>query len=324
MKPEAAAMYRCAPTENTTLEFVPKEAILYHWANCSDFTAYYQGLEDAADEDYVADDANQPPKATPPFAELEKTWGFSIEKDLLPVLGHEMGWFVEDVDVKGMFPVPKLVVFLKINDEKKAEDILKRIVTTPVTLVQKEEYGGFAIHFVSIPLFVSFKPSYTFINGYVLISTSDDLIKASIDSRTDAARSLREQPNFKDLSDKAPKFGNAVLYLDVAKSARQARVLFDWTNQWFLLKIKQADADENAARQKLEGLKTKIQAKGEELKSVQEKLAALQKEEQDLQTAADANAVGTEAKDTLAKSGPVAPDNQKPAGPSSEDLKFKH
>jgi hypothetical protein len=322
MKPGTAAMYRCAPTDNATLEFVPKEAILYQWDNCFDFAGAYQALKASAAEEPGNEDTDEPVKQAAPFAELEKTWGFSIEKDLLPVLGHELGWFVEEVDVKGMFPVPKFVVFLKINDEKKAGDILKRIVTTPVTLVQKEDYNGVAIHFVSIPLFVSFKPSYAFINGYVLISSSDELIKASIDARTDAAKALREQSNYKDVSAKSSKAGNAVVYADVAQVSRQARLLLDWTNKWFLLKINQADAEEKTTRQKLATLKTAIQNKGEELKKAKDKLAALEQEQKQLQAAVDANAVTAEAKDTLSKAGAVAPENKKPS-PSLEDLNFK-
>jgi hypothetical protein len=322
-KPETAG---CVPTENFTINFVPKEAIIYQWADCFDFAAYYRGFQ--AEEDNPEDQSGaqdvptEPQTAVAPFAELEKTWGFSIEKDLLPILGHELGWFVEGVDVKGLFPVPKLVLFVKTNDEKKAGSILKQIVTTPVTLVQQEDYNGFKIHFVSIPLFVAFKPSYTFINGYVLISTSDDLLKASIDSLKDETKSLRDQPGYKDLSDKTPKLGNGLLYVSVGDAARQSRSLVDWTSKWFLLKIKQADSDEDASRQKVQALKTKIADKGRELKQAQDKLIALKQEEKTLQAAFDANSVAAGSKDTLAQPGAVVPEGQK-AGPSLEDLKFK-
>ncbi len=315
LKPDVAAMYRCAPVKNSTLDFVPKTVILYQWVNCFDAPAYYQRLQTLQQE--RSDDHE------PPFTALEETWGFDIEHDILPILDRETGWFMEEIDVKGLFPMPKLAVFIKIKDEKKAGEILKRIVTTPVTLVQQEDYKDFRIHFVSFPLF-SFKPSYTFINGYLVMSSSDTLLKSAVDALKDPEQSLRRQPVFEDVAGRLPETGNVLSFADVGKFAGQARVLFDWTNKWFLLKIKQADVDENGLVKKMEALRAKIQGKEEDLKQTLAKLEGLRQQEQELQAAYDANAVTAEAKDTLAKPGAIIdPKTAVAAGPTLEEVKFK-
>jgi hypothetical protein len=314
LKPEVAAMYRCAPVKNSTLDFVPKSAILYQWVNCFDAPTYYQRLKVLQQE--------RTKDLEPPFAALEETWGFDIEKDILPILDSETGWFMEEIDVKGLFPMPKLAVFIKIKDEKKAGDILRRIVTTPVTLVQQEDYQDFRIHFVSFPLF-SFKPSYTFINGYLIMSSSDTLLKSAVDALKDPDQSLRRQSVFEDVAGRLPETGNVLSFADVGKFAGQARVLFDWTNKWFLLKIKQADVDENGLVKKLETLKTRVQDKEEDLKETLAKLEGLRQQERELQAAYDANAVSAEAKDTLAKPGAIIDPKTAVTGPTLEEVKFK-
>jgi hypothetical protein len=314
MKPEVAAMYSCAPTENPTLAFVPKATIMYQWINCVDFKTYFNRFKEEGRPEGEAEN---------PFAGLEKSWGMTVEGDLLPVLGSEVGWFLEGIDVNGIFPVPNIAFFVKVKDEKAAGNIVKRIATTPVTLLQQEEYEGTQINFVSIPLVASFKPSYMFINGYLLIATSDTILKTAVDALKDPAQSLHEQSDYKDLSDDAPPEGNIASYMHVGAMARQSRSLIDWTNKWFLLKIKQAAADENALRQKLQALKVKVEHKGEERIKVMQKLETLTQEARDLQTAFDAGSVANGAKDTLDKMGAVLPQGENNAAASLEAINFK-
>ncbi|GEM_PF-5382449 len=309
INPELKRLSGCAASNNPTIQFVAKDAVLYQWMNCFDFLTHYEKLMALHQKKSGQDAAS-------PFAGLEQTWGLSVKDDILPILGQELGGYVQGIEVGGLFPVPKFVFFLKVKDEKAAGMILKKIVTTPLTILQAEDYKQFKINFVSIPLMSSLRPSYAFLNGYLLIATSDELIKQSIDVMEDQALGLASQALYKEMNGAGEKPVNAVSFVKIGEIARQSRTLVDWADNWFSSKIQQANSDEEAIRQKWQALKDKVQAKQQELTAAQEQLSQLQKEAESLQSQAQASAVVSETKDTLFQQGqvkqPVLPTENQP------------
>ena len=50
----------------------------------------------------------------------------------MPVLGHEIGGYLTDVDMQGTYPFPRLLVFVKIQDRPAAERLLDKFTQNPV------------------------------------------------------------------------------------------------------------------------------------------------------------------------------------------------
>ncbi len=290
--PELKRLSQCQASENKTAGFVPKDAIAYQWTGCADFPSYYKKLKALRQKEGGAN----------PFGGLEKTWNLNVEKDILPVLGREVGWYIQGFDVSGLFPIPQLVFFLKVNDDKAAQSILRKIVTTPVTMVQSEDYQNNKMNVISFPL-VSLKPGYAFFNGYVLISTSDKLIKQSIDAAVDPAKGLAAEGIFKDLNtgERGPSGASAVSFIKIGEIARQSRAVVDWADQWFSLKVGQANTDEEATRARLQALQGKIEAKQKEVTTQEGKLTQTRKEQESIAAQAQVSALGSEAKGALAQ-----------------------
>ena len=46
---------------------------------------------------------------------FEKKLGVDLYKDVLPIFGSEIGWYLDDVDIQGVFPYPRVALFIKIN-----------------------------------------------------------------------------------------------------------------------------------------------------------------------------------------------------------------
>lgn len=294
--PELNRLNSCVTTDNPTMSMVPKDAMAYQWTGCVDFSAQYQKLKQLKRISESADEE--------PFGELEKTWGLSIERDIIPVLGNEVGWFVNDIEVGGFFPFPKFALFLKVSDPKKAEEILKKIVTTPLTLVQNEDYRSIRINFVTVPLINSFRPSYGFVNGHLVIATSDKILKQSIDTAQDPTLSMATEPLFKQgITDNA---GFMLSFVKTGEIARQSKSLVGWVDNWFSLKIQQAETDLKATKQKAQVLAEEIRTKEQALISVQERLDRSRQEKSSLEAQVQASSVVMEAKNTLSQQGAVA------------------
>ena len=290
----------CSGINNQTLNMVPQDAIAYQWTNCLDFSAQYERLKENKQQI-----SGQAVAVEPPFAELERTWGLSVEKDILPVLEKEVGWFVEGVEVGGFFPIPKFTVFLKVKDSKGADEILRKIVTTPLTLVQNENYHNIKINFVTVPLMNSFRPSYAFAGGYLIVATSDKLLKQSIDVSQDPSLSLAAEPLFKRGGIDKSVFYQMISFVKMGEIASQSISLVDWADHWFMLKIQQADTDQKATRQKLQVLSQSIEADGQKLISAKENLEQLRREKNSLEAQVQAAVVTIESKNTLSQEGDV-------------------
>lgn len=296
--PELMRLNNCVHLENPLIGMVPKDIILYQWMGCLDLAAQYQRFK-TADQEF----AERRNVKEDPLADLEKIWGLTLEGDILPILGEEMGWFVHGVDTGGFFPVPKFVVFLKIKDPARAEEILKKIVTTPVTLLQNDIYNNVKINFVTVPLVQTFRPSYAFIQDYLVLATSDKLIKQSLDIASDPSAGLMSGDIFKQRPGGLAATGQLISFVNMGEIARQCATLLNWADQWFARKIAQADADAIKVEQRVQTLTQDIQNRKQDLTVLGQRLEVLRQEKVSLEAQVKAAAVVMEAENTLSQEG---------------------
>ena len=168
---------------------------------------------------------------------------------------------------------------------------------------------------MTVPLVNAFKPSYAFVGGYLVLSTSDKLLKQTIDVTLDPSTGLSAEALFKQGgAESAPS--HMISFVKMGEIARQSKALVDWADHWFSLKIQQADADEAANRQKLQALTETIQVKDEEFVSDKERLDNLRREKSSLEAQVQVAAVAIESKNTLSQEGAVqeasVPDEVRP------------
>src|SRR5208282_3342628 len=121
---------------------------------------------------------------------LEKYFHINIRNDVLPLLGHEIGGYLTDVDMQGTYPFPRLLIFVKIHDRAKAERLLEKFTQNPITMLQSEQYDHVDIHYITLSLGANMDPGYGFLGDYLLVATSRQLLKQSIDAYNDSMRSI--------------------------------------------------------------------------------------------------------------------------------------
>lgn len=229
---EMRMLYECASVENKTLAFVPSDVVGYQWSACNDFGYYWH---EAIKGGAADDDAGKSAAFDASVAQLEETIGKSIEKDIIPMLGQEMGGYLRDVDFSGAFPVPKLLLFVKVTDRKQMEDLLASLgQRQPMLLGQKEDYNGVKLTYFGIPFMNNIEPAYCFYSDYLLIATTRQILKESIDLGKIPGSSVVGNADFQKLDNLAlTGKANSVFLLNTKRTADKLTSLIDWGQKWF-------------------------------------------------------------------------------------------
>ncbi|MBL8012909.1 MAG: DUF3352 domain-containing protein [Candidatus Omnitrophica bacterium] len=289
---------RCVTINRSPVNLIPKEAVIYQWSSCIDFSRIYQQMQQR-----MGRLSGSPAKLPPTLEFLQSTWGLSLEKDILPLLGGEMGWFVNGVQIDGVFPVPKAGFVFKINDQAAAEGIMHKISTTPITRVQKEEYHGVTINFIAVPLIDTFKPSYAFINGNLFIASTNEMIRNVIDVKQSPQLGLSAQEAFRHGLEGRLETGHSILFMNIREISKQGLQLIEWGEKKYNQRLKQATNSEGNVMQTLQAEEAQIKADSQRHEYAQVRLNNLNNEIKSLEAQVQASAVVMESENTLSQEG---------------------
>ena len=263
-------VFACPALTNDTLKLVPANAIAYNWGGCYDFEQSWAVAKRRLEEN-------------PPVAQeikkfkqrVEKHFHISIRRDVLPVLGHEIGGYLTDVDMQGAYPFPRLLVFVKIQDRPAAERLLDKFIQNPVMELHSEEYNHVGIHYVSLPLWANMELGYDFLGDYLLVATSRQLLKKSIDAYNDSLRSIVSDDAVGQLGlGNGEKF-HSVTLMKTAELSRRAQDLLGWLDKYLSGRISMAAAYKQNGDNKKQELDQAIADKRVELVLAQKKLTQL-------------------------------------------------
>jgi len=260
----------CPALSNDTLKFVPDNAIAYNWGGCYDFEQSWAMIKQRLGEN--------PSLAQEIYKfkhRLEKHFNINIKRDVLPVLGHEIGGYLTDVDMQGAYPFPRFLVFVKIQDRPTAQRLLDKFTQNPITVLYNEEYNHADIHYVSLPLGANMDPGYAFLDDYLLIATSRQLLKRSIDAYHDSSRSIVSDDAVGQLGLANGEKFHSVTLMKTAELSRRAQDFLGWVDKYLSGQVSMAAAYKQNADNKRKELDEAIADKSEELVLAQKKLIQL-------------------------------------------------
>ncbi len=269
MTPEMRSVYSCASSENKTLNFIPHDVLGYQWASCNNFQYLWEQFKNEL-EKIPPDQLQQSPVEA--IANIESTIQMNIEKDILPILGDEVGGFLVDVNLSWLFPVPQLVFLIEVTDPSQAEKIIQKLTENQYFVFQPEPYADKTIHYISLPLGGDLQPAYSFVGNYLLVSTSRQLIKQCIDISSQKEKALLANPIFNDsqlrLSDKS----HGVLFLKIDAVSKKVREFVDWSQKLATNQESQQKAFVKGSQKRLEEIKAEIQTRENEMKQLNKDL----------------------------------------------------
>jgi len=264
--------FSCSAVANDTLKLVPFNAIFYDWGGCYDFGRSWDAIKQRLEEN-----PELAQRAVKLKDRIEQHFNIDIKKDVLPVLGHEIGGYLTDVDMQGSypFPLPRFLVFVKLQDRPAAERLLDKITHASVLTPKTEEYNHVVIHYISSSLGANMDPGYGFLGDYLLLATSRQLIKRSIDAYNDSFRSIMSDDVVEQFSlAKGNKFHSMTL-MKTAELSRRAQDFLGWVDKYLSDRVTMAAAYQKDGDNKKHELDQAIADKKAELILAQKKLTQL-------------------------------------------------
>jgi len=262
--------FACPALTNDSLKLVPFNAIAYNWGACYDFEQMWATAKQRLDQSPILAQRIYKFKD-----KLEKHFQLNIKNDVLPVLGHEIGGYLTDVDMQGNYPFPRLLIFVKIQDRPAAEQLLDKLIQHPITEIHTEVYNQVNIHYISLPLGSNIDPGYAFLDNYLLVATSRQLLKKSIDAYNDSLRSIVSDEVVGQFSlDNGDKF-HSVTLMKTAELSRRAQDFLGWIDKYLSGQVSIAAAYQQDGDNKRQELDEAIADKSAELFTAQKKLTQL-------------------------------------------------
>jgi hypothetical protein len=177
--------------------------------------------------------------------------------------------------MQGKFPFPRMLIFVKIQNRPAAESLLERVTDNVIPNLKSEEYAHVKIRYMSLPSGANMDPGYAFIGDYLLVATTRQLLKVSIDAYNDSMRSIVSDDVVKQFSlDDGAKF-HSVTLMKTAELSRRVQDFLGWIDKYLSSQVSLAAAAKQDGANKTLELTQAIADKEDELKLAESKLFQL-------------------------------------------------
>ena len=258
MDPFIAELYSLRPQKNTSINFVPKNIIGYQWS-CFNPKSTWSYYKEALSEKPKG--IQQGPSFADIIADFESEFGMSIEKDIIPALGNEIGGILSDINLGGPVPLPEVILFVKVNDKSVVENAMNTLTEKNNFPTQSEIYNDINIEYVTLPFGTTFQPAYCFLGDYFLISTGRKPLKESIDTLAGQSASLMANEDFKAINFGLTDKNNTVSFLKTDLLLHRIQGICEWGFEWVSLLSKQLKTSQERTELEAEYYKKEIQTK---------------------------------------------------------------
>ena len=271
LDPGVAKLYSCPPAGNESLAFIPANAIAYQWNNCYNLNQYWeQSKMDMAEYAKLSKSAKTPEQTV---AELEQSLGLSIEKDILPAVGNELGGALLDVKLTEAFPIPQLLLFMQTPHREKVEKVITALLSKQSELqILNENYQETTIKYFKLPLLViNLEPAYTYLGKYFVLSTDRQLLKQAVDSMKNGS-SLTVNPKLKEVNLDLTGPANSSFFVDFQQLMQKLNGLVDWADQWAANQETKRAAFKTGSQKRLTDLESDLKTQEAELENLRTQL----------------------------------------------------
>jgi hypothetical protein len=262
------SFYSVKPRKNAALKLAPASAIYYDWGTF-EWKSYWKYIKEEISNE--AAKANQGPTFNDMISGFEKQIGMSIENDLVPALGDEIGVCLTDINLEGMIPMPQFIVFVKVDKKETIDRLLGQFTQGGKSDLQSEAYKGADIKYINLPFGLAFQPAFCYVGDYFLFSLGRDPIKGSIDSYSGTAKSLFESEDFKAVNNGLMDPANKVCFVKVDTLLQKGKGLCDWAVRWLTLMSEQQKKYKDMMATQTDKLQADIQALEKELADIKAK-----------------------------------------------------
>ncbi len=124
MDPSTRSLWEMKPQALSSIKFVPEGTVLYSVTNSMDAKKLWGIWK----ENLLKQAPAQAKTVLDAIAEAQTKMGMTVEDDLLSWVGDEIAYTFNDVNLEGVFPIPKMALMIKVTDKAKAQAFIDRMV----------------------------------------------------------------------------------------------------------------------------------------------------------------------------------------------------
>ncbi len=259
----------CPPTDNKTINFIPKKVIMYQWTSCVDLASLLSESVNSSGADETDD--SSPAEKIKKVMEMK---GLNLD-EITSVLGNELGGYLFDIEKVDSFYVPEMVFFVKVKDTERTTELLQKLLENPFLSLNDEDYKGYIIRYFVLPL-KKIQPAYCIIDDYVLVSVDRKLLYMAIDAYMDRKLSLAgyQGGRLSDFyfDDKV----RTVQFIRLGSMAERLQDVVEWGIDWVKEKINKQEAFLSGTQKLLDDVKAEADSKRDELNKKKKELKRLE------------------------------------------------
>ena len=215
--------YQSVSTENSSLDLLTPDTLLYYWASTFDKEFAKKLLSATDEEQYKKADAR-----------VQQELGLSLE-DIIGAVGPQSGMVVNEIVNTGLFPIPKVILFLQIRDHKVALQILDRvrskIAERGFAAEQSQQVNGQTIYYWSVLPGEATQPALVLTDTMLYLANGKSSLEALVSGNNRSSTSL--------LADMAASLGSeltamiensnyATFVMSPARLATEVKEAADW------------------------------------------------------------------------------------------------
>lgn len=249
MDPKVAQYYRsCSNAANASVALIPKETMAYQWSHCFDLQYYWDEMKLGMEERSASMGQPSPDVV---IAQYEQMIGLSVEGDIIPAFGKEIGGYLKTIHVDRKFPIPELALFLRVNDRAKADKIMGLLKNQPMAVIQTEMHNDVPVNYMALPIAENVSPSYAFVGDYLMIGVNKDMLAASIDAYQKKQPGLLQNETFQSVNKGLTESNTGVFYAEVDELAFKVSSIVEWADEWSSANDKKKEAFKTGAEMRL-------------------------------------------------------------------------
>jgi len=275
LKPDIAKFYStCQPQVNKTLEFIPNNILGYHWSACLDLENYWQQVKKEMAKAPNIDVENAGQSIDDKIKAMEAEWDLSVEGDIIPAFGNEIGGYLSDIQSGGFFPIPYLLLLVEVANQTKVEKMIDKLKELPYLQFQTEDVAGTTIHYALSPM-PSIEPAYCFFNNFLLVAINRDIIKKSLATVGDQNNSLLKQDVFSPTDFDLNSEHTSVQWIRFGTIFEKVSGLIELGNSLMAAQDARQDAFQAGSERRLADKRNELVTKEQELAGQKERLTVL-------------------------------------------------
>ena len=236
LDPQVRQLLSAAPEHNDTLGLVPEDILTYYWSNTFALASVWQMYKEKNKADSQSLDE---------FTRMfNKTTGSDVET-VLALIDGGVSLFLNKGDDTTFIPLPHFAVFIKLNDRKQMEEVVKKTTTAFDIPLQENKYKNVNYTTYGQALPGGLQALWGFHENFLLLANSRQMLENIVDTR-EGGIGLQKSKAYTGLQLDLESGNNSVCFIRMAGLVDGIEELVGWGGIMMAIQNREAAAKSKA------------------------------------------------------------------------------